>query len=115
MGGPQPATVLLEHNAHAATYGLVRVKGKENRPYIYSSVARQCDPISESELIVTTFPKRKDFLHPVNKKNRQNNAYTATQSFSVSDCTVENLPAKYAVLAAFVLLIMHRLDIALLA
>lgn len=56
----------------------------------------------EPQLVVKSFPKRKDFLHPLNSRDEQNAAYTSIQSLPVEDCTVDRLRSGYAVMAAMV-------------
>ena len=111
----QPALTLLDSNPDTANCGLIRWSGSGNKQYFFSGIAPRASPDSKPEIVVTTFPKRKDFLHPLNRNNTQHAAYTASQTLPIGECTVSSLPAKCAVLAAFVPSIMHRLELSLLA
>ena len=93
--------------------GLIREKGQIGRAYFLPKFIPS-DGTMEATLEVTTFPKRKDFLHRVPESNKTA-AYTAKQTLTASSCTVDNLPSSYALFAAFVPSILHRIDIALLA
>lgn len=110
-----PAAKALNGYNRAEQYGLIRVKGQIGRAYFLSGITPQSNNVGEPEVIVTSFPKRRDFLHPVYAREDVNAAYTTRQAFPLADCTVDKLPAKYAILAAFVPSIMHRLDLNLLA
>ncbi|GAB7360413.1 hypothetical protein MBLNU230_g8369t1 [Neophaeotheca triangularis] len=66
------------------------------------------------DVVVRKFPKRKDFLHPVAHGESAAGAYSRLQSFREKDCVVSPLPLNYAILAAFVPSLLHRLDVTLL-
>lgn len=117
LEGHDPAAILLQSAVTPERCGLIRVRGQYNRAYIYSGLATSKDTREESEIVVKAFPKRKDFLHPLHDVHSQTQGTTHSARFvlPVSDCTVDRLPTKHAILAAFVPAIMHRLDIAVLA
>ena len=97
-----------------AACGLVRVRSQENKAYLFKAL-KHSQAGAELEVEVTAFPKRKDFLHPLDQYNTRNAAYSATYAFPSSDCEFDDLPARYSILAAFVPSIMHKLDIAFIA
>ncbi|KAK4507050.1 hypothetical protein PRZ48_000784 [Zasmidium cellare] len=94
--------------------GLVRIRGQAGHAFIFQDVQPGTSSDEGHHLVVTNFPKRRDFLHTIPESSRSM-AYTSKQSIPAADCTIDNLPAKYAVFAAFVPSIMHKIDTALLA
>lgn len=103
-----------------ADCGLVHVSGQANRAYILHEVYDPAlddrsigiaDPRLEKQLRVTPFPKRRDFLHSPATNDTVNAAYTSRQSFPISECTIDRLPAKYCLLAAFLPTLLHSLDV----
>ena len=94
--------------------GLVRVKGETGRRYFLASIERSGGEPDDLVAILTAFPKRRDFLHPLGS-GEQNVAHTATRTVPLDQCVVDSLPAKYALFAAFVPSILHRIDTTLLA
>lgn len=88
---------------------LIRVRSQGHKAYFFSSLTYP-NLGFEAEIEVKTFPKRKDFLHPFDENNKLHAAYSATYTFKESECTFDNLPAKYAMLAAFVPSIMRKLE-----
>lgn len=65
----------------------------------------------------TRFPKRRDFLHPLSESNMQPQhiSYTNIYKLPLSDCSVDRLPARYALLALMVPSILHIQEITLVA
>ena len=113
-GAENPKDDQPDRPPHPTDCGLVRMPSQENKAYFFKGF-KEIQPGAEQEVEVTAFPKRKDFLHPLSQNNTRNAAYNATYSFPSSDCEFDHLPARYAMLAAFVPSIMHKLDVALLA
>lgn len=114
---PASAPEYFQHDVPKHECGLVRVKAQPGRSFIFDRVV-QPDPRQKSgqvRLVVTAFPKRTDFLHPVPERQDVNTAYTVEQTFDVADCMVDNLPYPIALFAAFLPSIMHRIDVQLLA
>lgn len=93
---------------------LVYVKGQANRPYILCRITEEDAGTGEPLVTVKRFPKRADFLHQVPASDK-NVAYESEQTFPLADCTFDDLPANYAVFAAFMPSIMHRIDVGLSA
>jgi dsRNA-specific ribonuclease len=106
--GTQNAREFFANNGNLDNAGLVRFTSQIGRTFF-------ADDYDGTSVSVRSFPKRKDFLHPIAADSSASAAYTATQLFPLSECTIEVLPAKFAVFAAFVPSIMHRVDTALLA
>jgi len=64
----------------------------------------------------TTFPKRRDFLHPIPESDvQQHDAYTSVHTLKASDCTVDNLAISYSIFALFIPCILHHFEIRALA
>ncbi|KAF2172879.1 hypothetical protein M409DRAFT_16833 [Zasmidium cellare ATCC 36951] len=110
--GVREATSTDESDAIDA--GLVRVKGQVGHAYILQDLQSDASSEEGAQLTVTNFPKRKDFLHMVSENNKST-AYSVKQSIPAVNCTIDNLPVKYAIFAAFVPSIMHKIETALLA
>lgn len=91
--------------------GLIRVQRQVGRRLFFRGFERG----ESDKILVRNFPKRKDFLHPILSDSAESKAYTAIQTLAAGDCTMSNLPGRYALFAAFVPSILHRLEIALLA
>ncbi|KXT08533.1 hypothetical protein AC579_5406 [Pseudocercospora musae] len=104
--GGQDATIPFGSSAQSA--GLVHVKSQPGRLFFLRSVSRA---ENEDRVLLTPFPKRKDFLHPVLATKTTTMAYTSVESVPASECTVDRMPARYALFAAFAPSIMHRLDV----
>ena len=103
--------------------GIVRVAEQPHRAFILQGledVDIEQPPGSErstqeKHLVVTHFPKRRDFLHAVSKNDQISTAYTSRQSFPVHMCTISRLPVTYSVLGVFLPSILHHLDTAFVA
>jgi dsRNA-specific ribonuclease/ERCC4-related helicase len=103
--------------------GMVRVADQIGRVFILQGledVSVEQSPgsgqtVLEKHLVVTPFPKRRDFLHVVSKNDQVSTAYTARQLFAVSKCTIDRLPVDYSLLGVFLPSILHHLDTAFVA
>lgn len=118
--GSEDASKRLANINDYSKAGLVRVNGQENRAYILQDVEEpptndQGTSGSVKELTVTPLPKRRDFLHKPAVNDNINAAYTSTQSFPMSQCTINRVPAPYSLLAAFLPSILHQLDLTSMA
>ncbi|KAI7469244.1 P-loop containing nucleoside triphosphate hydrolase protein [Hortaea werneckii] len=116
--GNLPAKHCFEESRDLTNCGLVRVRSQPGRAYIFQRFAGQetaQDRNAEPSIIVTPFPKRRDFLHPVQEREGVNAAYTTEQVFPISDCTIDHLPLDHSILAAFLPSILHRVEVQLLA
>lgn len=112
--GTCEATTYLTNDSVGTRAGLVRVKGQAGRAYILQgSLSDDCSG-KGPQLHVTNFPKRRDFLHMLPGSNKST-AYATKQTIQAADCTIDNLPAKYAIFAAFVPSILHKIETLLLA
>lgn len=97
--------------------GIVRVAGHHGRAYVLQDVH---EPLPESQdsaqapletqLVVNSFPKRRSFLL-VSENDQTGTAYTSTQSFPVSQCTVDRLPIEYSILTVLLPSILHQVEI----
>lgn len=91
--------------------GLIHVQGQVGRRLFFHGFERG----ENDKVLVRNFPKRKDFFHPLLSGSAESKAYTAIQTLVAGDCTMSNLPSRYALFAAFLPSILHRLENALLA
>lgn len=121
VGKSKPATAYFNSADCAKEAGLVRVASQPGRAYFFHDL-RQTPPdegtesnSAEAEIVVTAFPKRRDFLHKPVEQDQVNVAYTTKQSFPIKECSVDLLPTRYAQLVAFLPSLLHRVDVALLA
>lgn len=114
--GLQSASAFYSRNGHFKHAGLVRVASQTGRTFFLHGIeAKGVSGAESDQLRVLNFPKRKDFLHPMSSDSSTNAAYSSIHAFPLSDCTIDLLPAKYTIFAAFVPSILHRIDTALLA
>jgi dsRNA-specific ribonuclease/ERCC4-related helicase len=100
-----------------ASCGIVRVAGHHGRAYILKDT---CEPLPgsqdstqvslEMQLVVSAFPKRRSFLKAP-ESNQAGAAYTSTQSFPVSQCTVDRLPIRHSIMAVLLPSILHQIEI----
>lgn len=72
------------------------------------------DARSQEELEVTRFPNRRNFLQRPAQGHHLDEACTAKQTFPSNSCTLDNIPVEYALFAAFVPSILHRIEQVLL-
>lgn len=90
---------------------IVHVAGHHGRAYVLKDVSEQSSHSQDStkplemQLMVSSFPKRRCFL----KVPDSDHAYTSTQSFHVSQCTVDRLPIEYSILGVFLPSILHQI------
>lgn len=105
--GTGAATEFLTKQRNLDDAGVVRANGQVDLISFFGA----CEG---DEISVKTFPWPKDFLHPV-ADSRANAACTGAQLLSLSQCTVDLLPAKYTVFSSFAPSIMHRMDFSFLA
>lgn len=114
--GVLTASDLYRDPAILAHVGLVRVASQAGRTFFLDTNQEEVDRCkSLNQLPLRSFPKRRDFLHPVTSESGVSAAYTSVQLFPLGECSVELLPARYAMFAAFAPSILHRLDTSLLA
>jgi dsRNA-specific ribonuclease/ERCC4-related helicase len=99
-----------------ANNGLVHVAGQQGRAYILRGVCRPAaepdkaiQAAQETQLILTSFPKRRAFLHaPESIQSRA--TYASKQLFPASQCTIDRLPLDYSILATLLPSILHQID-----
>ncbi|KAF2219956.1 hypothetical protein BDZ85DRAFT_267874 [Elsinoe ampelina] len=97
--------------ASGQDWGLIHVEHYHNKAFLL----RRIEEIEGHQMaVVVPFPKRRDFLHPVPPRDT-NLAYSTERQFSLDECTMDALPQDFALLAAFVPSLMHRLHMTLLA
>lgn len=115
MTSSSPACEFFERGEQSSGCGLVRVKGQADRAYIFRRIVpRHQTDDGQPGIVLTAFPKRRDFLHPVPERQGVNVAYTAEETFAIAECKVDNIPFSHALFAAFTPSVIHRLDIELL-
>lgn len=112
--GKTPVTSVKEHHCIPeylyGQYGLlVRHGGPSGSRYLFKRFFTDSD-----EIVVTKFPKRRDFLHEQSEVNDQE-AYTSEIRLEIDQCRFDNLPLEFAIFAAFVPSILRRLELAMLA
>ncbi|KAK5174894.1 Dicer-like protein 2 [Saxophila tyrrhenica] len=93
----------------------IRTPYLENGTMLWTGDEPITNEDGEKEVQVTAFPRRKNFLRPMDPTGNEGAAHTAVQSLLIRDCTLDRLPTEYTILAAFVPSIMHRVDLALTA
>jgi hypothetical protein len=113
--GRYPASELGLSFPMDAHLGLVRATEQASRAFFLSCMSTGLNPDGDEQIEVTPFPRRKNFLKPVDADANEGAAYTAKHCFPVKDCTIDELPARCAVLAALIPSIMHNVDLALTA
>ncbi|KAK5116095.1 hypothetical protein LTR85_009377 [Meristemomyces frigidus] len=113
--GCSPASEYFPQGVQSSDCGLVRVRTQPGQAFIFRRIEQLCPLTDKGQpgVVVTAFPKRRDFLHAVPERQEVNAAYTAEQTFAMADCVVDNLPLPYALFAAFAPSIMHRIDVQL--
>ena len=109
--GSREVASFIDGNSPAKDFGLVKLKGQNGRSFLFRHIGDESTGDGERKsVVVTLFPRRKDFLHRATDGRRSN---TTKLSFPMDECTVENLPAQYDIFAALVPSILHKLDTAL--
>ena len=94
--------------------GLIRPGNDSRSAYFFSRLVPESDG-SEPTIWMTKFPKRKDFLHQVQETNLRDrqHAFSTQLSIAVAECKVDRLPARYALFAALLPSLLHRIDLRL--
>ncbi|KAK5136865.1 hypothetical protein LTR08_001787 [Meristemomyces frigidus] len=117
VSGCTPASEYFARDHLESECGLVRNKDHGSRAFLSRRILSHGLASHDAAygVVVTAFPKRRDFLHSVPERQDVNTAYTTEQTFDIGDCTVDNLPGPDALFAAFVPSIIHRIDVQLLA
>jgi hypothetical protein len=92
-------------------WGQIKVQ-EDERKWLARSIRSHPDSSSEQNatLRVVRVAKRRDFLYPVPKGQRENEAYTRTEEFAASDCSVEMLPSAYSICAMLVPAVLYRYE-----
>ncbi|KAK5719831.1 Dicer-like protein 2 [Elasticomyces elasticus] len=104
-----PGTQLSDMNALISRdLGLVHVKGRPGLPYRLQRLDRE-------KMVVTRFPKRKNFLRPMQQQQTNNIAYTPEEAYLLNECSIDRIPLTSCLHATFFPSIMHRIEIRLLA
>ncbi|KAK0923939.1 Dicer-like protein 2 [Friedmanniomyces endolithicus] len=116
--GHMPCTEYLrivDKDSHGL--GLVHVNGQQGLSYMLQRLDKiQANSENgEHRLVVKRFPKRKDFLHEVPRRQSGSVAYTSEESLLASECSVDKVPLKTCLIAAFLPSVMHRIDVRLIA
>lgn len=94
-----------------ALIGLVRDNHGRGSRYIFKGLTND-----SNNIVATKFPKKRDFLHlPQSSQELEHEEYMTEKVLEVGDCTVDNLPAAYAILSLFVPSIIRRVELAMLA
>ncbi len=114
LRGKTPATSVKVHNRIPEhLYGqhglLVRHRRTSGSRYLFKHFLPDSD-----ELVVSKFPKRRDFLRKRSEADDQE-AYTSELRLEIDQCQFDNLPSEFAIFAAFVPSILRRLELAMLA
>lgn len=109
LGGTRTAIELCKKESIIGRrVGLIRRQGQPAHPFILKAVRGEC-------LVVSSFPKRRDFLHPVPLRDNQNEAYTKFIELPLVECEVDNMPLEYSMFAAFIPSILNKVEQSLLA
>jgi ERCC4-related helicase/dsRNA-specific ribonuclease len=117
---------ICQHLVSTGTYadcGIVRVADQVGRAFMLQGLedvnveqpSGSGQLAQEKHLVVTPFPKRRDYLHVVSKNDQVSTAYTSRQLFPVSKCTIDRIPVDYSLLGVFLPSILHYLDTAFVA
>ena len=112
--GKTQATFGKEHNCIPdylyGQYGLLVLhRQTSGSRYLFKRFLTDSD-----EIVVSKFPKRRDFLHEQPEFNDQE-AYTSEIRLEIDQCQFDKLPLEFAIFAAFVPSIFRRLELAMLA
>ncbi|KAK3650368.1 Dicer-like protein 2 [Elasticomyces elasticus] len=104
-----PGTQLSDMDAsRSRDLGLVHVKGRPGLPY-------RLQRFDGEKMLVTRFPKRKSFLHPVQQQQTNNIAYMTEEAYLLNECSVDLVPLRSCLHATFLPSIMHQMETRLLA
>lgn len=111
--GVESASILISRSmTELNRWGQIKVQGDE-RKWITKSIALQAGDHTSGQtpsLRVSRVPKRRDFLYPVPKSQRENEAYTRIEEFPASECSVEMLPVAYSICAMLMPAILYRYE-----
>ncbi len=113
LEGEQPALkVVTQAQDHSPDCGIVTFEG---RKYLLDKIVSLHDQemadLDEPQLLVTRFPKRRDFLHPIPADQNRNEAYTRIEQVPASECTMSKLPARYSIFALLFPSILHKFEV----
>lgn len=93
-------------------YGLVKVKGRIGRAYIFRGLVPAEVELGHSTLArLSSFPKKRDFLRAPDPNTKD----TPDISIPVDECMVEGVPVRYAIAAACMPSLLHCVENAILA
>jgi hypothetical protein len=107
-----PASRLIDHGiTDLNRWGQIKFQ-EDERKWLPRSIDFLPDSSSESAptLQVVRVAKRRDFLYPIPKGQREKEAYTKTEQFAASECSVEMLPGAYSVCAMLIPAILYRYE-----
>ncbi|KAF2446838.1 P-loop containing nucleoside triphosphate hydrolase protein [Karstenula rhodostoma CBS 690.94] len=111
--GVEPASHLISCGmTDLSRWGHVKVQGDEQK-WLPRSIDMNLVEFPSGQtpkLRVSRVPKRRDFLYPVPKGQRANEAYTKTEEFLASECLVEMLPFAYSACAMLMPAILYRYE-----
>ncbi|KAF2116487.1 dicer-like protein-like protein 2 [Lophiotrema nucula] len=98
-----------------AEWGMVNVLG-DGCKYLAKAVGQGIVESSLSgkrgpQIQVLRIPRRRDFLHPENESNSENEAYTRLDWLNAADCVVDTLPSAFSTFALFVPSIIHKYEV----
>ncbi|KAK7189216.1 dicer-like protein 2 [Paraphaeosphaeria sporulosa] len=108
----EASIVLSQRTTDLNQWGQVKVQGDERNWLPRSIDLPTADSTSgqTAKLRVSRVPKRRDFLYPVPKSQRQNEAYTRIEEFPLSECLVDMVPVAYLVCALLMPAILYRYE-----
>ncbi|KAL5455737.1 hypothetical protein PMIN06_004266 [Paraphaeosphaeria minitans] len=93
-------------------WGQIKVKGDERKwlPISIDLHTEDSASVPTPKLRVSRVPKRRDFLYPVPKRQRENEAYTRIEEFPISECFVDMVPVSHSVCAMLMPAILYRYE-----
>jgi dsRNA-specific ribonuclease len=100
-----------EHRREDA--GLIQLRG-DARKFILHDIQPGDGPAGP-QLVVSPFPKRRDFLHRMNQQDQSNEAFSSIRNLEAKDCLVHRLPTALSLFALFVPPLLHRHEVYMLA
>ncbi|KAF2089842.1 hypothetical protein K490DRAFT_35448 [Saccharata proteae CBS 121410] len=98
--------------------GLIRDIGEIGRPYLFHAFEMgpdNADIAPKLQVMGTVFPKRRDFLHPMNADAANNGMYTKIHSLPVETCVIDRMPGYLTRISLFMPSIFHRIELSMLA
>jgi dsRNA-specific ribonuclease len=97
-----------------SNWGLVSLEG-DLRKYMVKSISNEVLEFSTGKrghgLQVIRVPKRRDFLHRIPEKTKENTAYTRTELINATECVVNDLPTSYSILALLIPSILRMYEV----